>query len=164
MRKKGIKKLTSFYLQITKRRNDLFILVHLTKIVKRINQLKKASRYIKLWKLYLKLLKEREAQLKKLEKSFSQTYEKLSDDIFLDVGDETSVQTQMKSFVDKVNFGNGDRKNEGVFKTLNSLDIFFPERFSQDILFNYYNFKTDNNGQSSKNSRNKIKSSIFEDK
>ena len=118
MRKTGIKKLASFYLVVTKRRNDLFILVHLTKVFKRINQLKKAARFLKLWKLYMKLLKEREAQLRKMEKSFSQTYEKLSDDIFVDIGDEKSVQTQMLTFVDKVNYGNINPKRSGIFKSL----------------------------------------------
>ena len=67
MRKSGIKKLTSYYLVITKRRNDLFILVHLTKVFKRINQLIKAVRFIRLWRLYWKLIRERELQLEKME-------------------------------------------------------------------------------------------------
>ena len=58
MRKSGIKKLTSYYLVITKRRNDLFILVHLTKVFKRINQLIKAVRFIRLWRLYWKLIRK----------------------------------------------------------------------------------------------------------
>ena len=69
-----IKNLTSYYLLITKRRNDLFILVHTTKLIKRKNKLKKSWRYIRLWRLYLKLLKEKEEQLRKMERSFSQTY------------------------------------------------------------------------------------------
>ena len=47
----------------------------------------------------MKLIKEKEAQLRKMERSFSQTYELLSDGIFVDKGDEKSVQTQMMSFV-----------------------------------------------------------------
>ena len=96
---------------ITKKRNALFILVHLTKIFKRINQLKKSMRYIKLWRLYIKILKERAAQLEKIEKSFSQTYEKLSDSIFVDKDNEKSIQTQMMTFMDKVNFGIENRKS-----------------------------------------------------
>ena len=172
MRKIGIKKFASFYLVVTKRRNDLFILVHLTKVFKRINQLKKAARFLKLWKLYMKLLKEREAQLRKMEKSFSQTYEKLSDDIFVDIGDEKSVQTQMLTFVDKVNYGNVNRKKSGIFKSLDSLNIFFPEKrnfednaFNKGINFSMSNFENDNENDNyseiSKNSVNKINSNIF---
>ena len=170
MRKTGIKKLASFYLVVTKRRNDLFILVHLTKVFKRINQLKKAARFLKLWKLYMKLLKEREAQLRKMEKSFSQTYEKLSDDIFVDIGDEKSVQTQMLTFVDKVNYGNINPKRSGIFKSLDSLNILFPEKINFDdnkginfSMSNFENYDNDNDNYSeiSKNSAKKINSSIF---
>ena len=175
MRKTGIKKLTSFYLVVTKRRNDLFILVHLTKVFKRISQLKKAARFLKLWKLYIKLIKEREAQLRKMEKSFSQTYEKLSDDIFVDIGDEKSVQTQMLTFVDKVNYGNVNPKKSGIFKSLDSFNIFFPEKinfednvYNKGINFsmsNFDNYENDNDNDNyseiSKNSANKINSSIF---
>ena len=181
MRKAGIKKFTSFYLLVIKRRNDLFILVHLTKVFKRINQLKKASRFLRLWKLYMKLLKERAAQLEKMEKSFSQTYEKLSDDIFVDSGKEKSVQTQMMTFVDKINYGNSNRKNSKIFQSLNSFDINLQEKMNSDDLIdsdiNFYK-KTANNcttnnfsryklkkaNDLSKGAENKIKSALFKKK
>ena len=183
MRKKVIEKLTSYYLVITKKRNALFILVHLTKIFKRINQLKKSMRYVKLWRLYIKILKERAAQLEKIEKSFSQTYEKLSDSIFVDVGEEKSVQTQMMSFVDKVNFGDKIKKHYKHLKSLDSLsslynpkqendnlsisnsNIIFNHNEGDNILLNKFrNDINDINGADNDikdENTNKIKSSVF---
>ena len=183
MRKKVIEKLTSYYLVITKKRNALFILVHLTKIFKRINQLKKSMRYVKLWRLYIKILKERAAQLEKIEKSFSQTYEKLSDSIFVDVGEEKSVQTQMMSFVDKVNFGDKIKKHYKHLKSLDSLSSLYNQKQENDnlsisnsnIIFNhnegdnillnkFRNDINDINGADNDikdENTNKIKSSVF---
>ena len=140
MRKLGIKNLTSYYLLITKRRNDLFILVHTTKLIQRKNKLKKSWRYFRLWRLYLKLLKEKEEQLRKMERSFSQTYEILSDGIFVDKGDEKSVQTQMMTFVDKVNFGVNNRKNSTKYKTINSLSNISSEKNDKEKLYIDNNF------------------------
>ena len=140
MRKSGIKNLTSYYLLITKRRNDLFILVHTTKLIQRKNKLKKSWRYFRLWRLYLKLLKEKEEQLRKMERSFSQTYEILSDGIFVDKGDEKSVQTQMMTFVDKVNFGVNNRKNSTKYKTINSLSNISSEKNDKEKLYIDNNF------------------------
>ena len=134
MRKKGINKLTSVYLVITKRRNDLFILVHLTTVFKRINQLKKSLKFLRLWRLYLKLVKEKRAQLQKMERSFSQTYEALSDSIFVDKGDERSVQTQMMNFVDEVNYWDKRRKKSVAIKSMDSLVNFSPDINSFDNL------------------------------
>ena len=181
MRKSGIKKLTSYYLVITKRRNDLFILVHLTKVFKRINQLIKAVRFIRLWRLYWKLIRERELQLEKMEKSFSLTYEKISGDIFLDNEEEKSVQTQMMTFVDSVNYGNFHRKKSSLFKSLNSLYDFSPEKSNKDnlsnniigknnktnnLVFNTFDeFKNDEKDKKNfKSSDYKIKTSIFKEK
>ena len=135
MRKSGIKKLTSYYLVIIKRRNDLFILVHRTQVIKRINQLKIALHFIRLWRLYLKLIKERRAQLEKMEKSFNFTYRKISGDIFLDSEEEKSVQTQMMTFIDNVYYEKFERKKRTVFKSLNSF-YYTPEKNNEDNLCN----------------------------
>ena len=183
MQKSVIKKLTSFYLIIIKRRNALFILVHKMKLFKRINQLKKAMRFIRLWRLYLKLLKERALQWEIIEKSFSQTYEKLSDSIFVDVGEEKSVQTQMMSFVDKVNFGDKIKKHYKHLKSLDSLSSLYNQKQENDnlsisnsnIIFNhnegdnillnkFRNDINDINGADNDikdENTNKIKSSVF---
>ena len=88
----------------------------------------------------MKLIKEKEAQLRKMERSFSQTYELLSDGIFVDKGDEKSVQTQMMSFVDKVNFGS-NKRNSTKYKTMNSLSSLSPEKNDKEKLYinNNYN-------------------------
>ena len=87
----------------------------------------------------MKLLKEKEEQLRKMEKSFSQTYEILSDGIFVDKGDEKSVQTQMMSFVDKVNFGS-NKRNSTKYKTMNSLSSLSPEKNDKEKLYIDNNF------------------------
>ena len=69
-----------------------------------------------------------------MEKSFSLTYEKISGDIFLDNEEEKSVQTQMMTFVDSVNYGNFHRKKSSLFKSLNSLYDFSPEKSNKDNL------------------------------
>ena len=51
-----------------------------------------------------------------MEKSFNFTYRKISGDIFLDSEEEKSVQTQMMTFVDKINYGNSNRKNSKIFQ------------------------------------------------
>ena len=179
MRKVGINNLTSYYLLITKRRNDLFILVHTTRLIKRINKLRKSWRYIRLWRLYMKLIKEKEAQLRKMERSFSQTYELLSDGIFMDKGDEKSIQTQMISFVDKVNFGS-NKRNSTKYKTMNSLSSLSPEKNDKEKLninnnynvfqsneidiFTERNLKFESNNRKFNKSNNNIKSSIFDKK
>jgi hypothetical protein len=177
MRKSIINNLTSNYLIIIKRRNDLFILVHTTRIMKRINQLKRSIRYVKIWRLYLKLLKEREEQLRKMERSFSQTYEILSDNIFADKEDEKSVQTQMMTFVDKVNYGFNNRRHSTRFRTMYSLSSATSEKNENEKINNNNNFQNNeisnfseikekceiNNGKISKENNN-IKSSIFDNK
>ena len=139
-------------------------------------------RYVKLWRLYIKILKERAAQLEKIEKSFSQTYEKLSDSIFVDVGEEKSVQTQMMSFVDKVNFGDKIKKHYKHLKSLDSLSSLYNQKqendnlsISNNIIFNhnegdnillnkFRNDINDINGADNDikdENTNKIKSSVF---
>ena len=177
MRKSIINNLTSNYLIIIKRRNDLFILVHTTRIMKRINQLKRSIRYVKIWRLYLKLLKEREEQLRKMERSFSQTYEILSDNIFVDKEDEKSVQTQMMTFVDKVNYGFNNRRHSTRFRTMQSFSSASSEKNDNEKINNNNNSQNNeisnfseikekceiNNGKISKENNN-IKSSIFDNK
>ena len=176
MRKKGINKLTSVYLVVTKRRNDLFILVHLTTVFKRINQLKKSIKFLRLWRLYLKLVKEKRAQLQKMERSFSQTYEALSDSIFVDKGEERSVQTQMMNFVDEVNYWDKKRKKSIALKSMDSLVNFSPDINSFDNLNkdnihfhkNYaenisedINLNNEKENDISDDDENNIKSSLF---
>jgi hypothetical protein len=178
MRKKGIKKFTSVYLVVTKRRNDLFILVHLTTVFKRINQIKKSLKFLRLWRLYLRLVKEKRSQLQKMERSFSQTYEAISDSIFVDKGEERSVQTQMMNFVDKVNYWDKKRKKSIAIKSMDSLVNFSPDINSFDNLNkqnnnihfhkNYKeNISEDNNLNNEKENdisddeENNIKSSLF---
>ena len=181
MQKSVIKKLTSFYLVIIKRRNALFILVHKMKLFKRINQLKKAMRFIRLWRLYLKLLKERALQWEIIEKSFSQTYEKLSDSIFVDKDNEKSIQTQMMTFMDKVNFGIENRKsikpssfeslyylppekNNMVKININNNKFFQSYEMKKISLNRFYKENENHISNNSNDKEKKIKSSIFNKK
>ena len=109
IKKSIIRKLTKKYLVEISRRNNLLILLHKINVYKKINRRKRTIRFIRIWRVYVKFLKDRAAQLERFEKSFSETYEKLSDSIFVDIGEEKSVQTQVMCFLDKI--GN-DEKNK----------------------------------------------------
>ena len=103
IRKSIIRKFINKYLLETKKRNDLFILMYKMKVFKKINKKKRILRFIRIWRQYVKFLRDRAAQLERFEKNFSDIYDKLSDSIFVDIGDEKSVQTQVLSFLDKIN-------------------------------------------------------------
>ena len=80
----------------------------------------------------MKFLRDRAAQLERFEKNFSDIYDKLSDSIFVDIGDEKSVQTQVLSFLDKIS-------HDGKNKLKNSLGV------SQTSLTSYFSGKLINN-------------------
>jgi hypothetical protein len=109
IRKNIIDKLVDKYLVEIKKRNDLFILMYKMKVFKKFNMKRKILKFVRIWRQYTKYLKERAAQLEKFEKNFSETYEKLSDSIFVDKGEEKSVQTQVLCFLNKINH-NGKTK------------------------------------------------------
>ena len=134
MRRYIIHKIMTKYLVITKKRNDLLTMVYKTKVFKKINRIKKTVRFLRIWRVYTKLLRDRAAQIEKFEKSFSETYEKLSDSVFVDNADEKSVQTQVINFLDKIN-------NEEKAKLKNNLGV------SQSSLNSYFSGKIINNNE-----------------
>ena len=148
MRKTIIHKLAKKYLVIINRRNSLFILVHKMKIFKRINQKRKIRKYLRLWRVFVKLLKDRAAQMERFEKSFNQTYEKLSDSIFVDIGDEKSVQTQVMSFLDKINLDEKKKLKNSLGVSLSSLNSYLSGKTYKfnDLMSgnNNYTFQNDN--------------------
>ena len=132
IRKSIIRKFINKYLLETKKRNDLFILMYKMKVFKKINKKKRILRFIRIWRQYVKFLRDRAAQLERFEKNFSDIYDKLSDSIFVDIGDEKSVQTQVLSFLDKIS-------HDGKNKLKNSLGV------SQTSLTSYFSGKLINN-------------------
>ena len=140
MRKKIIHKLMTQYLLETKRRNDLLTLLYLIKVFKKFNKKKRTIKFLRIWRVYVKLLRDRAAQLEKFEKSFSETYEKLSDSIFVDVGDEKSVQTQVLSFLDKVNIEEKSKLKNNLGISQSSLNSYLSGKFINNDILNNSNF------------------------
>ena len=132
MRRSIINKLTNVYLAKTKRRNDLLILMHKMKVFKKINKIKKTLRFLRIWRVYVKVLRDRASQLEKYQKSINETSEKLSYSIFVDNSDEKSVNTQVLSFLDNIN-------NDEKTKIKNSLGV------SRTSLNSYLSGKITNN-------------------
>ena len=95
---------------------------------------------MRIWRVYVKLLRDRAAQLEKFEKSFSETYEKLSDSIFVDVGDEKSVQTQVLSFLDKVNIEEKSKLKNNLGISQSSLNSYLSGKLINNDLLNNSNF------------------------
>ena len=126
MRKSIIHKLAKRHLIIINRRNSLFILMHKMKVFKRINQKKKIKRFIRVWRVFVRFRKDRTARLEKFEKSFNQTYEKISDSIFFDKGDEKSVQTQIMGFFDKININEKNKLKNSIGMSLSSFNSNLP--------------------------------------
>ena len=122
IRKKIIHVLVTKYLSQIKRRNDLLILIQHIYYYKKINKLKRAIRFLRIWKIYVKLIRNKASTLEKFEKHFSETYEKLTDSIFQDNDKEKSVQTQVFYFLDKVNEYDGKRKMKNCGNIQNSLN------------------------------------------
>ena len=98
------------YLKQIKRRIDLLLLIQQIQYYKKINKLKRGIRFLRIWKVYVKLIRNKATALEKFEKNFSETYEKLTDSIFQDNDKEKSVQTQVFYFLDKIN--EYDKKNK----------------------------------------------------
>ena len=139
MRKHIIHKLMTQYLLETKRRNDLLTLLYLIKVFKKFNKKKRTIKFLRIWRVYVKLLRDRAAQLEKL-KSFSETYEKLSDSIFVDAGDEKSVQTQVLSFLDKVNIEEKSKLKNNLGISQSSLNSYLSGKLINNDLLNNSNF------------------------
>ena len=110
MRKKIIHMVRIKYLKQIKRRIDLLLLIQQIQFYKKINKLKRGIRFLRIWKVYVKLIRNKATALEKFEKNFSETYEKLTDSIFQDNDKEKSVQTQVFYFLDKIN--EYDEKNK----------------------------------------------------
>ena len=186
MRRSIINKLASEYFVEINRRNQLLILAHKTKIYKNINKKRKIIKFLRIWRVYVKFLRDRAAQMERFEKSFSETYEKLSDSIFVDNGDEKSVQTQVMSFLDKIthdekmklknNLGvsqcslnsylSAKNLNNDLLNSYNNNNITFHNDNESNISFSkFYSGNIENEDKSLNNSNNNsifnIKSSIF---
>ena len=165
----------------------MLFIVRKTIIYKKVNDLKNAMRFLRMWKIYIKLLKNKALALEKFKKGFSETYEKLSDSMFLDNDKEKSVQTQVFNFLDKINFD--DKTNYGFAQ--NSKGKIFPSYMAENndisnsssitfincnesnasfTKFNNYNINKDSNYKGKENnilnksSGRKITSSVFKTK
>ena len=182
MRKNIIHKLTSEYLVETSKRNQLLILIYKTKVYKKINKKRKIIKFLRIWRVYVKFLRDKTAQIERFEKSFSETYEKLSDSIFVDKGDEKSVQTQVINFLDKITNEEKMKLKNNLGVSQSSLNSYLSARninnsfFNNNITFNndnesnisfskFYSNKIENDDKSftisNNNSTFNIKSSIF---
>ena len=142
------------YLVEIKKRNDLFILMYKMKVFKKFNMKRKILKFVRIWRKYTKYIKERAAQLEKIEKNFSEAYEILSDSIFVDKGEEKSVQTQVLCFLNKMNH-NGKTKyknksNMGVSQTgiknnnkMNNSNFILNNNIENDVsaIKTSYNYK-----------------------
>ena len=139
MRKYIIHSLTNKYLIEINRRNRLLILTHKIIVYKKINRKKKLKRLIRIWRVYVKYLKERAEQKERFEKTFSKTYENLTDGIFVDNGEEKSIQTQILCFLDKLS----DEEKTKIKKNLNisqsSLNSYLSVKNNNNDLLNSYN-------------------------
>ncbi len=152
IRRSIIDKLVKEYLTETKKRNDLFILMYKMKVYKKYNFKRKVLRYIKIWRHYTKFMKDRADKLEKFEQNFNQTYEKLTDSVFVDKGGEKSVQTQVLSFLNKINL---NEKNKFVKKPViskSSLNSFFSGKMKNNDKLNNSNNFTFNNINNNENS------------
>ena len=139
MRKNIIHKLASEYLVEINKRNQLLILVHKTKIYKIINKKRRVIRFLRIWRVYVKFLRDRAAQMERFEKSFSETYEKLSDSIFVDIGDEKSVQTQVMGFLDKITQDEKMKLKNNLAISQSSLNSYLSAKNIKNDLLNSYN-------------------------
>jgi hypothetical protein len=154
IRRSIIDKLTKKYLVEIKRRNDLLILTNKIKVFKKINKIKKTLRFLRIWRVYVKCLRDRAAQLERFEKNFNETCEKLSDSVFVDIGNEKSVQTQVLCFLDKITCDEKTKikKNLGVSQT--SLNSYLSGKIINDDVLNasysgLFAYNNDNNNESS---------------
>ena len=77
--------------------------------------------------------------MERFEKSFSETYEKLSDSIFVDNGDEKSVQTQVMSFLDKITHDEKMKLKNNLGVSQCSLNSYLSARNLNNDLLNSYN-------------------------
>ena len=166
-----IHNLTTKHLVEISRRNNLLILLHKTNVFKIINRKKRTKRFVRIWRVYVKFLKERALQLEKFEKSFSETYEKLSDSIFVDIGEEKSVQTQVMCFLEKMNSDDKHKIKNNLAVSQNSLNTYLSGEINMnnDILNSCFTFHNDRYGEYEKsisnsinnNSSQNIKSVVF---
>ena len=139
MRRSIINKLASEYFVEINRRNQILILAHKTKVFKNINKKRKIIKFLRIWRVYVIFLRDRAAQLERFEKSFSETYEKLSDSIFVDNGDEKSVQTQVMSFLDKITHDEKMKLKNNLGVSQCSLNSYLSARNLNNDLLNSYN-------------------------
>ena len=186
IRKNVIHKITTKYLDKVKKRKDLLSIVNQTFKYKKINKYKNAIKILRVWKIYIKILKSKASALKKFEKNFIQTYEKISDSMFMDNDNdkEKSVQTQVYNFLDKLN--SNDKNNLGFIQSswnksfcgemTESIDIsnnsnlaFNDYNESNVTVRRFYKFNKDSysnykGSNMNKNSGRKIASTVFNTK
>ena len=153
IRRSIINKLTNKYLIETKRRNDLLILVHKTRVLKKMNKIKKTLRFLRIWRVYVKCLRDRAAQLERFEKNFNETCEKISESVFLDNGNEKSVQTQVLRFLDKVTYEEKTKIKNHLGVSQTSLNSYLSGKIINNDIMNssyssIFNYNNDNNNES----------------
>ena len=136
MRISIIKKFTNVYLAKTKRRNDLLILMHKMKVFKKINKIKKTLRFLRIWRVYVKVLRDRTLHLEKYQKSINETSEKLSDSIFVEYSKEKSINTQVLSFLDNINNDEKTKIKNSLGVSLTSLNSYLSGRITNNEILN----------------------------
>ena len=97
-----IHKLSTFSKQI-KHSLDLFYIIRLTLMHKKIARALFISKLIRNWNRYIKILKIKNWQLDELEKNFAETYERLADGLFGNKESNPGIHTQVENFMEKVN-------------------------------------------------------------
>ena len=120
MRRKIIHKLVKQYLVEINRRNRLLTIVYKIKVFQKVIRKKRILRFIRSWRVYTRYLKDIASALASFEKSFTKTYEKLNDSLFVDNTDEKSIETQINSFLGKISQEDIDKNLNASYSSLNS--------------------------------------------
>ena len=143
MRKNIIHKLASEFFPEIHRRNQLLKLVHKTKVYKKRNKKRRTTKFIRIWRVYAEFSRERAAKMEILEKSFSETYERLSESIFVDNEDEKSIQTHVMNFLDKITNDEKMKLKNNLGVSQSSLNSYLsPKNINNNLLNSYNNNNT----------------------
>lgn len=87
----------------TKYSLDLFYLIRLAFMHKKIARAIFTTKVIRTWNRYVQYLKVKNWQLDELEKNFAETYERLADDLFGNKVANPGIPKQVQDFIEKVN-------------------------------------------------------------